>query len=61
LAKLAMHHPLKTRLVELRFFAGLTGDEAARALGISPSAADRDWVFARAYLQREMKNGTNSV
>jgi RNA polymerase sigma factor (TIGR02999 family) len=60
LAKLATHHPLKTRLVELRFFAGLTGDEAAQALGLSPSTADRDWVFARAFLQREMKKGSNS-
>lgn len=57
LRKLAEHHPLKARLVELRFFAGLTGDEAAEILGISPSTADRDWVFARAWLRREMGSG----
>jgi RNA polymerase sigma factor (TIGR02999 family) len=57
LAKLAAQHPLKARLVELRFFAGLTADEAADTLGISPSTADRDWVFARAWLQREMEAG----
>jgi hypothetical protein len=48
LAKLAEHDPLKARLVELRFFAGLTGDQAAEALGISPSTADRLWAFSRA-------------
>jgi RNA polymerase sigma factor (TIGR02999 family) len=57
LAKLAMQHPLKSRLVELRFFAGLSGDEAAHVLGISPSTADRDWAFARAWLRREMEQG----
>jgi RNA polymerase sigma factor (TIGR02999 family) len=58
LAKLAERHPLKARLVELRFFGGLTGDEAAQVLDISPSTADRDWVFARAYLRREIEGGT---
>ena len=57
LAKLAQHDPLKARLVELRFFAGLTGDQAAEALGISPSTADRQWVFARAWLRRELGVG----
>ena len=54
LAKLAEYDPLKARLVELRYFAGLTGDQAARALGISPKTADRYWVYARAWLRREM-------
>ena len=53
-AKLAAVDPLKSRLVELRYFAGLTGDQAAEALGISPSAADRHWAFARAWLQVEV-------
>jgi RNA polymerase sigma factor (TIGR02999 family) len=57
LAKLAQRGPLKARLVELRFFAGLTGDQAALALGISPSTADRHWVFARAWLRRELGVG----
>jgi RNA polymerase sigma factor (TIGR02999 family) len=54
LAKLAEYDPLKARLVELRYFAGLTGDQAAQVLGISPKTADRYWVYARAWLRREM-------
>ena len=55
LAKLAERDPLKARLVEQRYFAGLTGDQAAEILGISPSTADRHWVYARAWLRREMR------
>jgi RNA polymerase sigma factor (TIGR02999 family) len=55
LAKLAEQDPVKARLVELRFFAGLTGERAARILGISPKTADRYWVYARAWLRREME------
>ena len=54
LAKLAERDALKARLIELRYFAGLTGDQAAEILGISPSSADRHWVFARAWLRREI-------
>jgi RNA polymerase sigma factor (TIGR02999 family) len=54
LAKLAERDPGKARLVELRYFAGLTGDEAANILGISARTADRYWVYARAWLRREM-------
>jgi RNA polymerase sigma factor (TIGR02999 family) len=57
LLKLAQQDPLKARVVELRYFAGLTGDAAAEALGISPSTADRHWVFARAWLRRELQSG----
>ncbi len=57
LAKLARHDPLKARLVELRYFAGLTGDQAAEILGISASTADRHWTFARAWLRREVRAG----
>jgi RNA polymerase sigma factor (TIGR02999 family) len=57
LARLAERDPLKARLVELRYFAGLTGDQAAEILGISPSTADRHWVFARAWLRREVQRG----
>ena len=57
LAKLAEQDPVKSRLVELRFFAGLTGDQAALILGISPKTADRYWVYARAWLRREMEGG----
>lgn len=54
LLRLAKIHPLKAQLVELRYFAGMTSDEAAVHLGISPATADRHWVFARAWLQRAM-------
>jgi RNA polymerase sigma factor (TIGR02999 family) len=59
LARLAVQYPLKARLVELRFFAGLTGDETAEVLGVSPSTVDRDWVFARAWLRREINAGVD--
>jgi RNA polymerase sigma factor (TIGR02999 family) len=55
LQKLAVADPLKAKLVELRYFAGLTGDEAAQALGISPTTADRHWAYARAWLQAEVR------
>ena len=54
LHKLAQRDPEKAKLIELRYFGGLTGDQAAAVLGISPSAADRHWVFARAWLRREL-------
>jgi RNA polymerase sigma factor (TIGR02999 family) len=57
LAKLAQRDALKARLIELRYFAGLTGDQAAEILGLSPSSADRHWVFARAWLRREIAAG----
>ena len=57
LQKFAALDPLKARLVELRYFAGLTGEQAAAALGISPTTADRYWAFARAWLQAEVRGG----
>ena len=57
LAKLGERDPVKARLIELRYFAGLTGDEAAEILGISARTADRYWVYARAWLRREMEGG----
>ena len=57
LTRLAEHDPLKARLVELRFFAGLTGEQAGAALGISSSAVDRMWVYTRAWLRRELGFG----
>ena len=54
LTRLAAQHPEKARLVELRYFAGLTVDQAAEALGISPATADRHWAYARVWLLREM-------
>lgn len=57
LVRLSESDPLKAKLVELRYFAGLTGDQAAEILGISPKTADRYWVYARAWLRREMEGG----
>ncbi len=54
LTRLAQVHPEKAELVKLRYFAGLTGDDAAHALGISPATADRHWTFARAWLYRAL-------
>ena len=55
LARLAQVDSVKAQLVKLRFFAGLSLDEAASALGLSPATADRYWAFARAWLFRELK------
>jgi RNA polymerase sigma factor (TIGR02999 family) len=57
LMKLAALDPVKARLVELRYFAGLTGEQAAAVLGISPSTADRHWSYARAWLQTQIRCG----
>jgi RNA polymerase sigma factor (TIGR02999 family) len=60
LSRLAEHDPVKARLVELRYFAGLTGEQAAAVLGMSASAADRLWVYTRAWLRRELGFGAES-
>jgi RNA polymerase sigma factor (TIGR02999 family) len=54
LDRFAAHDPVKARLVELRFFAGLTLEQAAECLDISPSTADRAWRYARAWLYAAM-------
>jgi RNA polymerase sigma factor (TIGR02999 family) len=55
LQRLAVEDPLKAQLVELRYFAGLTGEQAAEVLGISASSADRQWAFVRAWLQAAVR------
>jgi RNA polymerase sigma factor (TIGR02999 family) len=57
LARLAARDPVKAELVKLRHFAGLTVDQAAEALGISPATADRYWSYARAWLHAEITGG----
>jgi RNA polymerase sigma factor (TIGR02999 family) len=54
LAKLAREDPSAAKLVELRYFAGLTVDEAGKALGISTATAYRHWNYARAWLHGEL-------
>ena len=54
LSKLAMGEPEIAKLVELRFFAGLTLEEAAKNLNISLRTANRHWTYARAWLRREL-------
>ena len=55
--QLAAKDPQKARLVELRYFAGLSGEEAAQVLGISASTGDRHWAYARAWLQTAVRGG----
>jgi len=54
LKRLAKLDEQQERLIELRYFGGLTLDEAARTLGISRATAARDWQWAKAWLHREM-------
>lgn len=50
LAELTALHPRQAQVVELRFFGGLSGDETAELLGVSPRTVDGDWRVARAWL-----------
>jgi RNA polymerase sigma factor (TIGR02999 family) len=54
LETLATQDARKAQLVEMRFFGGLTIEEAAAALEISHATAERDWAFAKAFLQRQL-------
>jgi len=55
LEKLEQQDKRKAEVVKLRYFAGLTIEEAALALGISTSTADSDWAYARCWLRLEME------
>jgi RNA polymerase sigma factor (TIGR02999 family) len=55
LERLAALDPRKARLVELRYFAGLSIPEAAEALGVSPATIGREWAVARMWLRRELE------
>jgi RNA polymerase sigma factor (TIGR02999 family) len=58
LERLAALDPRKSQLAEMRFFAGLTLEEAGEALGISMATVERDWRAARAWLFKELRGGT---
>jgi RNA polymerase sigma factor (TIGR02999 family) len=57
LSRLAVMDPELARLVELRFFGGLSIEETAAVLGVSPATVKRCWATARAWLRREMTGG----
>ncbi len=57
LVKLALEDPVKADLVKLRYFAGLTIEQAAKILEISRATADRYWSYARAFLFHEINKG----
>jgi RNA polymerase sigma factor (TIGR02999 family) len=61
LTALADQHPEKARLVKLRYFAGLTVEEAAEAMGISVATANRHWAYARAWLFRHLEGADRSA
>lgn len=54
LADLARLSDRRARLVEMRFFAGLTNEEAAEALGVATATVEKDWYLARAWLRRRL-------
>jgi RNA polymerase sigma factor (TIGR02999 family) len=54
LVEFAQKHPAEAQLVQLRYFAGLSRDQAAEAMNVSPATASRDWAFARAWLYRRI-------
>ena len=57
LTRLAGEDPRKARVVELRYFAGLTVEEIAQVLQVAPVTVMRDWSFARAWLRRVIEHG----
>jgi RNA polymerase sigma-70 factor, ECF subfamily len=57
---LAAIDPRKSRVIELRFFGGLTAEETAEVLKVSPDTVLRDWRFARIWLHRELSQGARA-
>ncbi len=57
ITKLEAEDPEKAKIVQLRFFAGLSHEEAASVVGVSAVTAKRHWRYARAWLRREIRNG----
>jgi RNA polymerase sigma factor (TIGR02999 family) len=60
LTRLTSLYPDQGRLVELRYFAGMTIEETGEALGISPATVKRQWAVARAWLLRDLKREGNA-
>jgi len=60
LTKLQTVDPEKSRMVELRFFSGLSVEETAEVMGVSPRTIDRQWQTAKAWLHREIGAGEKS-
>lgn len=58
LERLAEADPEAARVVELRFFGGMTVEETAETVGVSPATVKRDWVMAKAWLRRELDRAT---
>jgi RNA polymerase sigma factor (TIGR02999 family) len=58
LTELAALDPVRTRMIELRFFAGLTTEETAEALGVSSATVTRGWRVARAWLHARLTGGS---
>ncbi len=61
LTKLTEEDKVKAELVKLRYFAGLTGEQAAKVLGISEATAERYWDYARSWLRLEMAGGDGTI
>jgi RNA polymerase sigma factor (TIGR02999 family) len=61
LKRLESVHPRKSQVVELRYFGGLTLEEAAAVLGVSRDTVKRDWRFAKLWLLRELDTGVRST
>ena len=61
LSLLAAVAPRQSRVVELRYFAGLSVDEAAQVLGVSPETITRDWRMAKSWLLRELTEEQSTV
>lgn len=57
LGRLELRDSRKAEVVSLRYFAGLTVDETAAAMGVSPRLVNKEWTFARAWLMRELSGG----
>jgi len=61
LDRLEAHDPRAAQLVKLRFFAGLTRQQAAESLGVSVATADNDWAYAKGWLQVELLESDRSA